>query len=110
MVAIRKRRIRIVNMPSGEAPLEIRKQWIGLELPLAGADECAVQVPVCGVLTGIIAPENTIGYPVFVEDAISLLEMKSPAAAAWWRANTPHLFTGNRVLIFEECVCQMIMD
>ena len=36
MVALKQRFIKIVSVPSGEAPEWVRKEWVGLELPLAG--------------------------------------------------------------------------
>ena len=92
MVAFREVRIRIIDIPPGEAPLEVREQWVGLELPLVGGDPYAMQLKTCGVLTGASEPEETVGYAVSIEDAVRVLEKKSPEAAAWWRSNAAHLF------------------
>jgi hypothetical protein len=46
------------------------------------------------------------GYVVRTDLAIELLSTSAPAAAAWWRENTPHLLRG--ILIFEEEVCRVL--
>ena len=37
--------------------------------------------------------------------AMNLLESSNPAAAEWWRTNTPHLFEPEGVLLFDEACC-----
>src|SRR3569832_1540292 len=104
--------IRIVSLPPGEAPEEIRKARIGLLLPLAPGD-LGVRMPraSAGVLSG---PRSLLGlllmtfrkldvvdgYAVMTLDAIAILEGQHPDAAQWWRENVPHLFKPGRVLVF----------
>jgi hypothetical protein len=108
MVAFPKAEIRIIAVPPGEAPLEIREQWVGLILPLAGGEPCAWQMQTLGVLTGELEEEETIGYAVDFDEALSALAEKSPAAAKWWEENASHLFEENGVLVFHKHVCQLL--
>ncbi|PTX90952.1 hypothetical protein [Opitutus sp. ER46] len=108
MVAFREVRIRIVATPPGEAPLEVREQWVGLELPLMGGEVSAVQIETCGVVTGEIDREETIGYVIDIEDAMLALASKSPSAVAWWRTNAAHLFEAGGTLVFHEYVCRLV--
>jgi len=55
-------------------------------------------------LYGLIAP-RALGYVVDTSVAINLLESANPAAAEWWRVNTPHLFKSDTVLLFDEACC-----
>jgi hypothetical protein len=41
-------------------------------------------------------------------DALAELEKKSPEAAAWWRANVPHMTNPLRAFLFSESVCQVL--
>lgn len=108
--------IEITSRPAGEAPEWVRDQWIGLILPTVGHQPRRIMG--FGVLTGpksligdvlrlaLGQSERHEGYPVEVETAIRLLEVRSPEAAAWWRENTPHLFKWRRRFVFDsECCC-----
>jgi hypothetical protein len=90
------RYIRIIAIPAGEAPLWVREKWVGLELPLADSGS-VVKVFTSGVLSG---PRNRLlaiiwrllgrlkvqtGYPVYVNEALSILKQTAPEAAIWWR-------------------------
>ena len=111
--------IRIVGVPPGEAPFWVREQWVGLELPLtrhsapgtfysfgavSGPRTCLAQ------LWGIIRAraERVRGYVVHSVEAVDILASSSPAAAAWWRENVPHLIGPRRYLVFHEHACEMI--
>ena len=87
------RYIRIIAIPAGEAPLWVREKWVGLELPLADGKNAAQQVFTSGVLSG---PRNRFlaiiwgllgrlkvqsGYPVYVNEALGVLEQTAPDAA-----------------------------
>ncbi len=120
-------RIRILDVPPGEAPLEVRRRWVGLELPLVPGDTGPVRMLAQGVVTGprrkpgkwlclwyrltgrVFERE---GYRVPALQALEALEPVAPDAAAWWRTNTPHLFertpTSVQVLIFDAHVCALI--
>ena len=106
MVAFRETHVRIVAIPPGEAPKEIREHWVGLILPLAVGHSSAVEIESCGVLSGKME-DMAIGYVVEIEDALAVLTKKSPEAAAWWRENAPHLLGVDGELIFHEHVCEL---
>lgn len=97
-----QRKIKIIAVPPGQAPLEIREKWVGLVLPIAE------NVPKIGVETGIFGgePENTGGYKVKTEAAISELEIYSPNAAAWWRQYVD--LRRMPWLVFKREVCEEI--
>jgi hypothetical protein len=107
VVAFPEAKIRIIAIPPGEAPFEIREQWVGLILPLAGGMPCAWQMQTVGVLTGTI-DEDTIGYPVDSNEAMTVLAEKSLEAVKWWKTNTPDLFEEGGVLVFHEHVWRLI--
>jgi hypothetical protein len=100
--------VRIVGVPSGEAPLEIRKQWLGLELPLTAGRSGAYQVGSGGVLSGKAAAEPIIGYLVSAHEAVEILASKSPDAAKWWRIFAPSYIAPGKSLVFDECVCEPV--
>jgi hypothetical protein len=113
-------RIRIIAIPPGEAPAWVREQWVGLELPLAQRSRDARSRRVFGVLSwprSLFAwwfamlrgrAGREAGYAVRVMDALAVLEKKSPEAAAWWRANVPHMQSPLRCLFFAGSVCQVL--
>ncbi|MDB5335295.1 MAG: hypothetical protein JWN70_914 [Planctomycetaceae bacterium] len=111
----------ITSVPPGEAPVWVRSEWVGLELPLAdgtSAKECRLTA---GVLTGprsfiatlfaLITGKLTkeVGFRVPVIAAVDVLSSKSPAAADWWRKHTPHLVRSGGYFIFHEH-CAKIVD
>jgi hypothetical protein len=113
------RYIRIIAIPAGEAPLWVREKWVGLELPLADSGS-VVKVFTSGVLSG---PRNRLlaiiwrllgrlkvqtGYPVYVNEALSILKQTAPEAAIWWRENVPRLQKPKRKFLFASAVCQVI--
>jgi hypothetical protein len=78
--------IRIVKTPAGEAPLEIRKAWVGLVLPcdpFFGYPDSAD--PERGVVSGKAELRNRPGFSVEQDAAIAILERHAPEAAEWWR-------------------------
>lgn len=96
-------KIRIIDVPPGQAPDWVRKAWVGLEIPLA------VQLSVTS------SPQKNVpgrklerlgGFQVRGKIAITLLSKKSPEAANWWRRNAPHVFS--EVLVFKKDVCEVI--
>ena len=74
-------RIRITSTPPGFAPLEIREQWVGVEIPLASSADFERNAP--GLLR--LGTENLGGYRVTGVAAISALESagKNDAASFW---------------------------
>jgi hypothetical protein len=93
-------RIRIIATPPGQAPLEVREEWVGLELDVLGRDD--------GNSTGVLggAGENQGGYMVWGDDAVEALAVKSPAAAHWWEQNAPWVLQTR--LVFKQDVCEEI--
>jgi hypothetical protein len=100
--------IRVIKVPPGEAPWEIRVQWVGLELPLAPGCSGVYSLRTAGLFDSKERSDTAIGYLVVAKDAVDILEAKSKVAAAWWRTNTPHLLTTGQRLIFNEYVCEPI--
>jgi hypothetical protein len=113
------RKIRIVQAPAGEAPLWVREAWVGIDLPVVRGRGLR-NYPSVGVLSGpktlwqhiwwSIRGRTTParGYLVRTAIAIELLSASAPAAADWWRENTPHLLKG--ILIFEEKTCRLLFS
>lgn len=110
-------KIRIINTPPGEAPIEIRNGWIGIELPLAkdGLQNCGT----FGVLTG---PKTIIGkwlnvlmgrygresgYIVEGSTALKLLRDHNHSAASWWVENT-YFDKSGKYMFFHEHVCEVV--
>jgi hypothetical protein len=99
--------IRVVSIPPGEAPEEIRREWVGLELPLVHGAAQPQPLAVQGVLTHTPGSVMT-GYAVDGRRALRLLASHSPAAAEWWRTNARHVEQANYLLIFPEYVCERL--
>jgi hypothetical protein len=112
--------IRIIATPPGEAPLRVRRAWVGLVLPLRPGETGPSVAGVTGVLTGprgflariwrLLTGQYEVRwqYLVLVDDALDILEEASPEAAAWWRENTPHLIGRGRAFGFAAEVCEEI--
>lgn len=91
--------VRIIARTPGEAPEEIRDQWIGLIMPA-----CPVQAVVVGVLTHKrIGLRN--GYAIQWDDAMDALAQKSPNARKWWEDNV-----APQLLIFDASCCEIVPD
>jgi hypothetical protein len=110
--------IRIVAPPPGEAPEEVRREWVGLALPLAWGETGARIVGTAGVLSG---PRTFLGklfsalmgrtrwrygYIIDAPQALVLLAEKAPWAAQWWRECAPHCWQPGYRFVFpaEGCV------
>jgi hypothetical protein len=112
-----KMKIRIVDVPPGEAPEWVRKQWVGLVLPLADGEEGARSLRTWSVLTGWQTLPGrlwrlctgkctrTHGFVVDARRAWEILADHAPDAAAWWHTHTA---SGQpaRKLVFPAEVCQ----
>jgi len=109
--------VRIIAVPTGEAPPAVRAKWVGLCLPIRRTllGRRRRRVRTIGVLTGprtltgllraLFQGEPIEGYAVPVLPAIAILELAHPEAAAWWRANTPHLMRRGQHFVFSAEVC-----
>jgi hypothetical protein len=113
-------KVRIIAVPSGEAPLWVREKWVGLELPLAQKSVVAQSCLSAGVLSGPKSFLSTLagcftrryeqesGFIVSVIPALHVLEAASPETANWWRSNAPHLCKPWRKFLFHANVCEVI--
>ena len=95
--------IRIIRTPPGEPPKWVRKEWIGVEIPLPEQEPDGVQM---GALGG--EAKNTDGYQVKTREAVKALQKKSPKAADWWDKNTSLALTTH--LVFSKSVCEVISN
>ena len=110
--------IEIIAVPNGEAPDWVRREWVGVRLPVLfdGPHDWAVQGVVSGPRMWLMQvlhnwlkrPVMQHGYMVSSPLAIDLLAERSPEAAAWWRDVVPHLAHANSTLIFESRVCRVV--
>lgn len=98
-------RIRIIATPPGEAPEEIRRAWVGMELPLAREESRPRKLNTVGVLSHY-ETATTLGYIVDGRTAVDLLASHEPHAAEWWRENAPHVVAFGYQLIFPAEVCE----
>jgi hypothetical protein len=110
-------RIKIIAVPPGEAPLWVREQWVGLNLPISGGPGPQTLTGY-GVLSG--PPplsleqfeaghrgrlEVTTGYCVRTDVAIGALEAVSAEAAAWWKSAMERPFA-TPFLMFDKACCE----
>jgi hypothetical protein len=97
--------VRVVHTPPGEAPEDIRRAWVGVELPLNRRSLEPQPLPSVGVLSQqgiLVAP----GYFVEGRKAVAALADHDSAAADWWRQNAPHVLAKGYPLFFPENVCE----
>lgn len=93
-------KIRIEAIPPGFAPEKIRKQWVGIEIPLS--DDGVILKD--GRWTGT---ENENGYVVFTADAVrALREAGRLDAAEYWEGIS---FLGS-VLRFKRELCSFVQE
>lgn len=89
-------KIKIVATPPGFAPLDIREQWVDIEIPLAPIEFSDDSLKRIG-------DENVGGYQVAALDAIEALEKSGKTEAAkFWK----EFKFGN--LVFKKEVCELI--
>jgi hypothetical protein len=102
--AVRPRggRVRVFDVPPGEAPLWVRQAWVGVELPTVRRQPRAV--PSFQVLSGSHV-EPGLGYEVPGPAAVAAVSAVNPAAAEWWRANVPGVLDPRYTLVFPADVC-----
>jgi hypothetical protein len=114
--------VRIIATPPGEAPEEVRRGWVGLELPLAAGEAGPREVPTSGVLSGprtflgrLLArlarqTRQEYGYVIDAPQALFLLAGKAPRAAQWWRAFAPHCWRPGYKFVFRAEVCAKVRN
>ncbi len=90
-------KIKIIDIPPGFAPEEIRKQWLNVEIPLA-------QNPILeGKEIARIGSDNAGGYQVKGVDAVqSLRDAGKNEAANFWEKYSSGNFK------FKKEVCELI--
>lgn len=94
------KKIRIIKTPPGFAPLEIRAQWVGVEIPLATEEDIKQDSP-SGARIGTA---NLDGYRVLRDKAITALhEAGRHEAVYFWDA-----FPLGRYLVFKKEVCEVV--
>jgi hypothetical protein len=77
-------RIRITSTPRGEALEDIRKEWIGVEIPCLFYEDTPTQDSHTRGVLSEGKQEFYKHYVVFQSDALIALRAKSPRAADWW--------------------------
>lgn len=115
--------IRIIATPPGEAPEEVRRAWVGLVVPIGSRHASGPSsVHGVGVVTGphgwlrrlwaVVTgrTEKIHGFVLSSRRCIELLDAHAPAAAAWWRSNTPHLLQPGQALVFPAESCEVFND
>ena len=86
-------KIKIIDVPQGEAPLWVRRQWIGCEMPVhKHFHDCGhIEEYVRGVKTGNKTLQKSDGYDIAQAEALWQLEKKGTeialGALKWWRDN-----------------------
>jgi hypothetical protein len=88
----RGRYIRITSTSPGDPPEAIRREWVGVELPLR---------------PGPAAPVMT-GYVIDGRAAVECLAAHSSEAAAWWRQNVPRALARGHDLFFPSSCCEPV--
>ncbi len=100
----RVKEIRIIAIPPGEAPEDVRRAWVGLVLPVARVSRGPHLIRSFGVLTG--RAQLTCGYAVPARAALDILARSAPEAAEWWTRNAPQFLQPGRLFLFHAEVCQ----
>ncbi len=111
--------IRIIAIPPGEAPQQVREAWVGVSLPVSrGILGYRRRWRSAGVLSGprglldqlrwLVRGkyERREGCAVGTMVAADLLEKVNPEAARWWRENAAHLLQPGRHFPFPAQVCR----
>ncbi len=99
--------LRILRTPPGEAPEEIRRAWVGIELPLRRGET----EPACFQTVGVLSHRHLeigTGYAVDGRAAVKALASHSPEAAVWWREHAPHVLEPGYRFWFACEVCQRV--
>jgi hypothetical protein len=99
--------LRILRVPPGEAPEEIRRAWVGIELPLRRGETQPNPLWSVGVLSQQ-GPATLTGYAVEGRAAVAALAREAPEAAWWWRTHAPHVVATGYRLFFPTEVCERL--
>lgn len=93
--------IKIVRLPKGEAPEEVRKAWVGCKLPITDFAEFHLAEEVLSR-----KPRLKKGFFVHALSALAILKEKSQAAAEWFERNME--LTSSNYFCFNEKECEII--
>jgi len=100
-------RIRVVSIPPGDAPEDIRRAWVGLVLPIPTSGASTGRT--VGVLSG--EPEDEpAGFPVDGRVAVEALAKRFPDAAQWWRTHARHVTSAGYQLVFPAEVARLVTE
>jgi len=112
--------IRIIEIPPGDAPENIRQAWVGLSLPLTKGQSTSPSTrPTWGVLTGprrflpqlsaliFKRYDITEGFAIDALSAVEILAKTHPEAAEWWRSEAAHVMKPKQKFIFPTSVCEV---
>ena len=117
------KKIRIIDVPPGEAPEHIRQAWIGVVIPLlpppldekrfvrsagvlSGPKTLLGQVSALARLKGF----QSYGYAVEALDAVDALAKKDAEAAQWWHKNASFRMKKGQLLVFPAYVCEEMVE
>ncbi len=82
------KKFKIISTPRGQAPEEIRKEWVGITLPLK--EFCQGGSHERNFVLKRQQERSFVTVPV--KKALEELEKKSPLAAQWFYSNLPEFF------------------
>ena len=96
--------IEITTVPAGEAPEEIKKEWVGIKMPAIRLESV---LGTRGVLTGRPNPDRGPSYSVRWGDAVRILrDAKKEEAAQFW---DELMIDPNDCLIFGAGECKELV-
>jgi hypothetical protein len=98
-------KIVITSVPIGEAPLDIRAAWVGLELPVKNREPISVSGE--GVITRSTMSAEW-GYVVDAPAALHLLMAHHHDAAKWWLTTRGELCRSGAEFVFRDVECTKI--
>jgi CHAT domain-containing protein/tetratricopeptide (TPR) repeat protein len=118
--------VRILVPPRwGEAPSEVCRAWVGMELPVLGTDAAApgragAPPKYGGLLRGLFArragpapgavPHPRTEYEVDAPRAVALLAGVHPWAADWYRQRAPKWVEPGSTFVFPANVCEEVLE
>lgn len=98
--------IKITEVPPGFAAENIRKEWVGVKIPLPTQEEVDADPP----SDYGIGNDNLGGYLVFTDSAINaLIEHDKFRASAYWRDLKRDLQIGKYLQFSKDC-CRLIEE
>lgn len=110
--------IRIINIPPGEAPYEVRAAWVGLVLPVTGDGSgfyhtvgvLSRRKSWFGLVIACILGRTTRehGYRVEASTAVEILSAHSASAAQWWREHAALSIRPGVLFVFAAEACEEV--